>query len=131
MNRNIRFRVILILIATSLSAYPITNLSRFDSQEQALFVAEFILTLSFYYCNCLMSESLDWANSRLQQSIYQNNWYNMCPEARRMLVMLMRQTQRPHHLKTLGGMVVLGNVHFMKTLKLIYSFIRFVNVKKN
>ncbi|KAL1460894.1 hypothetical protein WDU94_012830 [Cyamophila willieti] len=130
MDKTIGIRIILILMATSFSAYPMTLISRFEHRDQALIVAEFILTLSFYYYNCLMSETLDWSNSLLRQSIYQNKWYNMCPEARRMLLMLMRQTQRPHHMKTLGGMVVLGNVNFMKTLKVIYTFIRFVNLTK-
>ncbi|KAL1464473.1 hypothetical protein WDU94_004119 [Cyamophila willieti] len=130
MARNIQFRVIIILIITSLSAYPITLLSQFDSEKNVQFIAEFILILSYYYFNCSMSENLDRCNSLIGHSVYQSNWYAMCPEARRMMVMFMRQTQRPQHIRTLGGMVALGNVNFMNTLKFLYNFIRFVRIMK-
>ncbi|KAL1464474.1 hypothetical protein WDU94_004120 [Cyamophila willieti] len=130
MARNIQFRVIIILIITGLSAYPITLLSQFDGQKNVQFIAEFILILSYYYFICSMSENLDRCSSLIGHSVYQSNWYAMCPEARRMMLMFMRQTQRPQHIRTLGGMVELGNVNFMNTLKFLYNFIRFVRIMK-
>ncbi|KAL1458660.1 hypothetical protein WDU94_008791 [Cyamophila willieti] len=121
-------RVILLLVATSLSACPITILSQFDVNKQGLMLGECIIVLSFYGYNCLLSEILEWANCRIERDVYQNKWYTLCPEARRMMCMFLRRTQRPHYIRNLGGLVVLGNENLWKTIKLMYSFIRFVNL---
>lgn len=130
MGRLFKLRVFFLLVATNLSAYPITIISTFDTQKRIFLLVEFTLVLSFYYVNCLMSEILEWANCRIRRSVYQSAWYRMCPAARRMMLMFLRRTQASHHIRTLGGMVVLGNVNCMKKIKVIGSFIRFVNMKK-
>ncbi|KAL1458516.1 hypothetical protein WDU94_008658 [Cyamophila willieti] len=127
---SINVRIILLIIITCLSAYPVTTLSQFSVQRQGFLIIEFSLMLSFYYYNCIMSEVLEWANCRLRTSIYQSKWYDMCPEAQRMMLMFLQRTQRPHYIRSLGGMVVLGNENFLRTINMIYSFIRFVNLKK-
>ncbi|KAL1450061.1 hypothetical protein WDU94_002518 [Cyamophila willieti] len=123
-------RALLLLIITSISSYVISVLSEFDSQKGSVLLVEFILILSCFYFLCILSEILEWMNCRIRRSIYQSQWYRMAPEAQRMMVMFLRRTQRPHYVRILHGMIVLGNVVFVRTLKMIFSFVQCVHISR-
>ncbi|KAL1458515.1 hypothetical protein WDU94_008657 [Cyamophila willieti] len=126
--RNYRFRMLLLLVITFVSGYPISILSEFNARQRSVLLAEFAIGFWSYYYNCIMSEVLEWANCRIRTSIYQSKWYEMCPEAQRMMLMFLRRTQRPHYICSLGGMLVLGHEIFI--VKNLVSFIRFINLRK-
>ncbi|KAL1459190.1 hypothetical protein WDU94_011197 [Cyamophila willieti] len=122
-------RVVFLLLMTSISSYIISVLSEFDNKKGSLIIIiEFIFTLSFFYIICIMSEIFEWANCHIRRSIYQSQWYRMAPEAQRMMLMFLRRTQRPHYVRILYGMVVLGNEVFLRTLKMVFSFVQCVKI---
>lgn len=89
-----------------------------------------IMSMTFYFYINLMSQSLEWSQTRICRAAYKSRWYTMCPEAKRSLLMFLRRTQRRDFMRPLNGMMVLGTRHFMKLLKLIYSFIGFMQSMK-
>ncbi|KAL1453564.1 hypothetical protein WDU94_009895 [Cyamophila willieti] len=122
------FRAVVYFSTVCLSTYNITVLSHFDFQRQSYLVVEFFMVISVYYGECFVSEVFEWANERIRRSIYQSNWYEMCPEAQRMMMVFLALTQRPHHIRCLGGMVILGNENFVKCMKSVYSVIQFAHI---
>ncbi|KAL1459610.1 hypothetical protein WDU94_011574 [Cyamophila willieti] len=126
--KQIDLRVLILFSTVCISSFSITILSRFNLDKQCFLLAEFILIFGYYYFSCMISEILEWANCRIRRSAYNSAWYEMCPEAQRMMLMLIRRTQKPHYTRSLAGIVVLCNESFVKSLKTVYTFIRFVNL---
>ncbi|KAL1463421.1 hypothetical protein WDU94_015172 [Cyamophila willieti] len=126
----INVRVLIMFSTLCFSSYPITLLTQFDLGRQFSLLIEFLLIFGYYYFTCFLSETLEWANCRLRRSIYQSKWYEMSPEAQRMVLMFLKRTQKPHYMHALGGTAILGNESFVKSLKTVYSFMRFVHISK-
>lgn len=114
----------------ALSVIALTSHPSYDIQTNLLLLHEAVISMTCYFYVNLMSESLERDQNRVRRAAYQSYWYTMCPEAQRMLLLFLRRTQRPAYMRPFGGMFVLGAGHFMQTLKLIFSFTRFFNLKK-
>uniref|UniRef100_A0A8D9AHM8 Uncharacterized protein n=1 Tax=Cacopsylla melanoneura TaxID=428564 RepID=A0A8D9AHM8_9HEMI len=82
-------------MTSCLLSYPISKLSQFDDVllVEYYLLVEFLLSVSVFCYSCIISEVLEWANRRIRRSIYASNWYEMCPEAQRMMLMFLRRTQ--------------------------------------
>ncbi|KAL1448482.1 hypothetical protein WDU94_012314 [Cyamophila willieti] len=124
------FQVVVNFCFSCMLAYAMTILSQFDIQNDLHLIFESFIILCVVYTDCFMSEVLERANERIRHGINQSTWYEMCPEAQRMMLMFLRRTQGPHHIRCLGGMVILGNEIFLKYLKTVYSVVRVFDLKK-
>ncbi|KAI5706915.1 hypothetical protein M8J75_012548 [Diaphorina citri] len=125
-----RYRVLITTALTALNILQVMSLDLLPPQERVMVINQAIMSMTFYFYINLMSQSLEWSQTRICRAAYKSRWYTMCPEAKRSLLMFLRRTQRRDFMRPLNGMMVLGTRHFMKLLKLIYSFIGFMQSMK-
>lgn len=78
----------------------------------------------FYLCNC--SERLDSCNVNLRRFIYKANWLNSSPGVRRTLIMMLRVSGEPNHLRLAYHSQVFDYPFFLGVVRFSYTLVNFM-----
>ncbi|KAI5717167.1 hypothetical protein M8J77_001201 [Diaphorina citri] len=93
----------------------------------ALRVSKFIFEIlvhcgqCYYWCHC--SDLLDDCNIAICRSIRNSEWINCDVGTRKDILMLLRMAQRPNFLRFSQGVILLRRDHFLKIVKIAYTFL--------
>ncbi|KAL1454417.1 hypothetical protein WDU94_010676 [Cyamophila willieti] len=92
-----------------------------DYNESSRKVLQCVTILMVCFTHYLSSETLDTGNDILYKALVDNQWYNVRPDVRKLMIPILVVTKKPKRLTYFGGAVDMSFPRFLKMLKFSYS----------
>ncbi|KAL1453595.1 hypothetical protein WDU94_009925 [Cyamophila willieti] len=108
-------------IVLSVCLIQMHSVKRLELSEASRSMVQCLVILLMSFTQYLASETLDSGNDILYKALITNQWYNVRPDIRKLLLPILCVVQKPKRFMYFGGTLDLSFPRFFQLLKFSYS----------